>query len=89
MAKKIIKSENIDTHDNRVYPITVRLIKPNPLNKDKIICNNVELFTYKDTVIEDVKTLMKIKSVSKYLIIKSNIKEFTNEIKEEISFDEE
>ena len=79
MAKKDKKIEN-----NMVYPIKVRLIKPNPANQDRVIYNNIELYTYKDTEIADVETLMKIKSMQKYLIIKSELKESKIEVKDEV-----
>ena len=79
MAKKdkVIES-------NMVYPIKVRLIKPNPANQDKVVFNNIELFTYKDTEIADVETLMKIQPMQKYLVIKSELKESKSEVKEEV-----
>ena len=69
--------------NNMVYPIKVRLIKPNLANQDKVVFNNVELYTYKDTEIADVETLMKIQPMQKYLIIKSELKESKTEVKEE------
>ena len=79
MAKKdkVIES-------NMVYPIKVRLIKPNPANQDRVIFNNIELFTYKDTEIADVETLMKIQPMQNYLVIKSELKESKSEVKEEV-----
>ena len=79
MAKKdkVIES-------NMVYPIKVRLIKPNPANQDRVMFNNIELFTYKDTEIADVETLMKIQPMQKYLVIKSELKESKSEVKEEV-----
>ena len=79
MAKKdkVIES-------NMVYPIKVRLIKPNPANQDRVMFNNIELFTYKDTEIADVETLMKIQHMQKYLVIKSELKESKSEVKEEV-----
>ena len=79
MAKKDKKIEN-----NMIYPIKVRLIKPNPANQDKVVYNNIELYTYKDTEIADVETLMKIRPMQKYLIIKSELKESKSEVKEEV-----
>lgn len=79
MAKKDKKIEN-----NMVYPIKVRLIKPNPANQDRVVYNNIELYTYKDTEIADVETLMKIRPMQKYLIIKSELKESKSEVKEEV-----
>ena len=78
MAKKDKAIES-----NMVYPIKVRLIKPNPANQDRVIFNNIELFTYKDTEIADVETLMKIQPMQKYLVIKSELKESKSEVKEE------
>ena len=78
MAKKDKAIES-----NMVYPIKVRLIKPNPANQDKVVFNNIELFTYKDTEIADVETLMKIQPMQKYLVIKSELKESKSEVKEE------
>ena len=72
-----------DNGTNRVFPIKVRLIKPNPANEDKVKFNDVELFTYKDTEIADVETLMKIQPMQRYLIIKSDLKESKSEVKEE------
>lgn len=68
---------------NVVYPIKVRLIKPNPANQDKVRFNDIELFTFKDTVIEDAQTLMKIQPMEKYLIIKAELKESVVEENEE------
>lgn len=79
MAKKDKAIES-----NMVYPIKVRLIKPNPANQDRVIFNNIELFTYKDTEIADVETLMKIQPMQKYLVIKSELKESKSEVKEEV-----
>lgn len=61
--------------DNRVYPIKVRLIKPNPTNDDRIMFNDIALYTYKDTVIENAEMLMKIQPLQNYLIIKSDVVE--------------
>ena len=61
--------------DNRVYPIKVRLIKPNPTNDDRIMFNDIALYTYKDTVIENAEILMKIQPLQNYLIIKSDVVE--------------
>ena len=52
MGKKNYKATN--NEDKRVYPIKVRLIKPNLANQDKVVYNNIELYTYKDTIIENV-----------------------------------
>ena len=70
--------------DKRVYPIKVRLIKPNPANQNKVVLNNIELYTYKDTVIENVEEFAKIIPMQKYLIIKSELKESKSEVKEEV-----
>lgn len=77
MAKK---TNNATITDNRVYPIKVRLIKDNPSHENKVMFNNIALYTFKDTIIEDVETLMKIQPLQKYLIIKSDVKESTNEV---------
>ena len=77
MAKK-----NKTEETNMVFPIKVRLIKPNPANQERVVFNNIELFTYKDTEIADVETLMKIQPMQRYLIVKSEIKESTSEVKE-------
>ena len=82
MGKKNYKLTS--NEDKRVYPIKVRLIKPNPANQDKVVYNNIELYTYKDTEIADVETLMKIKPMQKYLIIKSELKESKIEVKDEV-----
>ena len=42
MGKKNYKTTS---DDKRVYPIKVRLIKPNPANQDKVVYNNIELYT--------------------------------------------
>lgn len=84
MAKK---NKKIETATNRVYPIKVRLAKPNKFNADKIRVNNIDLYTYKDVDVADVDTLNKLQSVQKYLIIKSEVKESKSEVKEE-SFEE-
>lgn len=79
MAKKNKKNQILT---NRVYPIRVRLNKPNDFNSDKIKINDIELFSYKDTEIDSVEMLNKLSSVQKYLIIKSEIKESKSEVKE-------
>lgn len=76
MAKKAKTS----IEDKRVYPIKVRLIKNNPTNQNKVVYNNIELFTYKDTVIENVEEFEKIIPMQKYIIVKSDIKESATEI---------
>ena len=78
MAKK-----NKVAQSNRVYPIKVCLAKPNKMNLDKIVVNGINLYTFKDTEIKDVETLMKLKSVHSMLIIKSELKESEVEIKDE------
>ncbi len=80
MAKKNYKTTN---NDKRVYPIKVRLIKPNPTNQDKVVYNNVELYTYKDTVIETVDEFAKIIPMQKYLVIKSDVVESKTEVVED------
>ena len=80
MSKKTNKTT---TEDKRVYPIKVRLIKPNPANQDKVVYNNIELYTYKDTVIENVDEFAKIIPMQKYLVIKSDVVESKTEIVEE------
>lgn len=80
MAKKNYKTTN---NDKRVYPIKVRLIKPNPANQDTVVYNNVELYTYKDTVIETVDEFAKIIPMQKYLVIKSDVVESKTEVVED------
>ena len=82
MSKKTNKTT---TEDKRVYPIKVRLIKPNPANQDKVVYNNIELYTYKDTVIENVDEFAKIIPMQKYLVIKSDVVESKTEIVEDKS----
>lgn len=77
------KKTNKPTEDKRVYPIKVRLIKPNPANQDKVVYNNIELYTYKDTVIENVDEFAKIIPMQKYLVIKSDVVESKTEVVEE------
>lgn len=72
----------------RIYPISVRLIKPNPVHQDRIMYNNIELCTYKDTIIPNVETLMKIRPMEKYLIIKSEIEESNSEVIEDEAVEE-
>ena len=43
MGKKNYKATT--NEDKRVYPIKVRLIKPNPANQDKVVYNNIECFS--------------------------------------------
>ena len=81
------KNKKIETTTNRVYPIKVRLVKPNEFNSDKIKINDIEIFTYKDVEIANVEMLNKLHSVQKYLVIKSELKECKSEVKEE-SFEE-
>lgn len=81
MGKKNYKLTS--NEDKRVYPIKVRLIKPNPANQDKVVYNNIELYTYKDTVIENVDEFAKIIPMQKYLVIKSDVVEAKTEIVEE------
>ena len=81
MGKKNYKSTS--NEDKRVYPIKVRLIKPNPANQDKVVYNNIELYTYKDTIIENVDEFAKIIPMQKYLVIKSDVVESKTEIVED------
>ena len=81
MGKKNYKVTS--NEDKRVYPIKVRLIKPNPANQNKVVYNNIELYTYKDTVIESVDEFAKIIPMQKYLVIKSDIVESNTEIVED------
>ena len=81
MSKKNYKITT--NEDKRVYPIKVRLIKPNPANQDKVVYNNIELYTYKDTIIENVDEFAKILPMQKYLVIKSDVVESKTEIVEE------
>ena len=85
MSKKTNKTT---TEDKRVYPIKVRLIKPNPANQDKVVYNNIELYTYKDTIIENVDEFAKIIPMQKYLVIKSDVVESKTEIVEDKSEEE-
>ena len=78
MGKKTTKKFTSET--NRVYPIKVRLVKPNKFNADKIRVNNIDLYTYKDVDVADIDTLNKLQSVQKYLIIKSEVKESKSEV---------
>ena len=84
MAKK---TNNVVAKDNRVYPIKVRLVKDNPSHESKVMYNNIALYTFKDTIIEDVETLMKIQPLEKYLIIKSDVKESNETVKDEVKED--
>lgn len=81
MSKKNYKATS--NEDKRVYPIKVRLIKSNPTNQDKVVYNNIELYTYKDTVIETVDEFSKIIPMQKYLIVKSDVVESKTEIVED------
>ena len=74
--------------DKRIYPIKVRLVKPNPANQNKVVLNNIELYTYKDTVIESVEEFAKIIPMQNYLIIKSDVIESNTEIVEDVTKDE-
>jgi len=80
MAKKTTKSAS---EDKRVYPINVRLVKHNPTNQNKVVYNNIELYTYKDTIIESVEEFAKIIPMQKYLIIKSDVSESSSEVVED------
>ena len=75
MAKK-----NKAVESNRVYPIKVRLIKPNPANEDKVRFNDIDLYTYKDTEIPNAETFMKLTPMASYLIVKSELKESEVEV---------
>lgn len=77
----------MNNEDKRVYPIKVRLIKPNLANQDKVVYNNIELYTYKDTVIENVDEFAKIIPMQKYLVIKSDVVESNAEVVEETNVD--
>lgn len=79
MSKKNYK----ENEDKRVYPIKVRLVKPNPANQNKVVFNNIELYTYKDTVINDIDEFAKIIPMQKYLVIKSDIAESKTEVIED------
>ena len=84
------KNNTVTTEGTRVYPIKVRLIKPNPANQDKVVYNNIELYTYKDTVIETVDEFVKIIPMQKYLVVKSDVVESKTEVVEDkIENDEE
>lgn len=85
MSKK--NNTVVTAEGTRVYPIKVRLIKPNPANQDKVVYNNIELYTYKDTIIEDVKEFAKIIPMQNYLIIKSDMVESKAEVVEDTSID--
>ena len=87
MGKKNYKLTS--NEDKRVYPIKVRLIKPNPANQDKVVYNNIELYTYKDTVIENVDEFAKIIPMQKYLVIKSDVVESKAEVVEDKIEDED
>lgn len=87
MGKKNYKSTI--NEDKRVYPIKVRLIKPNPANRDKVVYNNIELYTYKDTIIENVDEFAKIIPMQKYLVIKSDVVESKAEVVEDKIEDED
>lgn len=77
-----LEKEESKFGNNVIYPIKVRLVKHNPTNQTKVMFNDVALYTYKDTVIEDVETLMKIQPMQKYLIVKAEIKESKEETSE-------
>jgi ribosomal protein S3AE len=77
------KNNTVTTEGTRVYPIKVRLIKPNPANQDKVVYNNIELYTYKDTVIESIDEFAKIIPMQKYLVIKSDVVESQTEVSED------
>lgn len=79
MSKKNYK----ENEDKRIYPIKVRLVKPNPANQNKVVFNNIELYTYKDTVIKNVDEFAKIIPMQKYLVIKSDIAESKTEVIED------
>jgi hypothetical protein len=76
-----------NNEDKRVYPIKVRLVKPNPANQNKVVYNNIELYTYKDTVINTLEEFAKIIPMQKYLMIKSDVAESTTEVVEETNVD--
>ena len=55
-----------------------------------MVYNNIELYTYKDTVIETVDEFAKIIPMQKYLVIKSDVVESKTEVVEDkIENDEE
>jgi hypothetical protein len=74
------KKTRLINEDKRVYPIKVRLIKPNPTNQNKVVFNNIELYTYKDTIINDLKEFEKIIPMQKYLIVTSDVIESKSEV---------
>lgn len=82
MSKKLKTNINTEIKTNRVYPIKVRLAKPNKFNVDKVTIGNINIWTNKDVEIVDVETLMKLKAIHDSLIIKSDIKESKSEVKE-------
>ena len=77
------KNKTVKTTDNRIYPIKVRLAKPNSLKQDKVVYRGIELFTFKDVEIKSVEELMKIQPLGNNLIIKSEVKESKSEVVEE------
>ena len=63
--KKFVKCD-----DKRKFPLKVRLKKGNSFGQDKIIYNDIALYTFADTIINNVDELMKIQPLSKDLIMK-------------------
>ena len=76
------KSTTVANENKRVYPIKVRLTKPNPANQDCVVMNDIKLYTYKDTIIDSVDEFAKIIPMQKYLIVKSDLVESTSEVEE-------
>ena len=81
------KSYEIKSQDKRVYPIKVRLAKPNPMNQNKVVVNDIEICTYKDTLIESAEQFSKILSLQNLLIVKSDVEESKVEVKDETPID--
>ena len=70
------------SQDKRVYPIKVRLAKPNPMNRNKVVVNDIEICTYKDTIIESAEQFAKIISLQNLLVVKSDVAESNVEVVE-------
>ena len=56
----------------RSYPLKVRLVKSNFMNKDKMVYNDIVLYSYKDVAIDDEKTFLKLNGIIKHLKIKES-----------------
>lgn len=56
----------------RNYPLKVRLVKSNFMNKDSLVYNDIVLYSYKDTVINDEKMFLRLNNLIKYLQIKES-----------------